>query len=67
MQNNEKKKQKKNKNEGAESEERKRNKKTIFNSKKESDKGSFIYEVHKKSRNFGPPSPSLPRSTSIQF
>ena len=49
------------------SEERKRNKKTIFNSKKESDKGSFIYEVHKKSRNFGPPSPSLPRSTSIQF
>ena len=64
MQNNEKKNKK---NEGAESEERKRHKKTIFNSKKESDKGSFIYEVHKKSRNFGPPSPSLPRSTSIQF
>ena len=58
---------KKNKHEGAESEGRKRNKKIIFNSKKEFDKGSFIYEVHKKSRNFGPPSPSPPRSTSIQF
>ena len=45
--------------EGAESEETKKNKKIIFNSKKWFGNGSFIYDILKKSLNFGPLFPSI--------
>ena len=48
---------------GAERKEGKKNKIIIFNSKKVFGKGSFIYDVHKKSLNFGAPSPTYPQTS----